>query len=548
MLVPIEHLAPGGMSPEFARLVRARCGWSPEVVACFDEGFVRYWERSAALAHRATTWPPPRRRHVAVVRDALAVRPYVALLNTSAWTLYEVDLDPERSHPEFVAYLLVHGEWVALTGEVSLAAVRGATWWLERTDDECEAFAQAARRSVRPDAALWQAIAGALPWLRRLSHDTIRPPVLAVPARPIPGTGLRVPRPLEHEPANLAVACAQRAEAALSAYRTRWCRPDAAVVSALLEWLRSDRPPLVVTEADGRPVWAPDAPDRTAPLATRLATADAVAVESIHADLDVIARVSRAFFEAVVDPAGLPSPTTDLSQSGYNYLHRERRLIAYNLDEPGMERLHGPPLPYAREMLGARTAHEWGHLADAAGWIVRTTSDDTHARWRDELAAALDDAVGAAPASLRRLAAPDVAALAPAGVTPGRALADLALKRLPDWRTNLVARAFMTPAQRETYARHNIRTLRGLYTPSQVWRMLVRYLYEYQYLLPPLRLSAVRNPRDFFVHSTWFADDFFATGALTPERFDLLAASLNRLCACHRVDERALRVPAASAG
>ncbi len=80
--------------------------------------------------------PAPRRRHVAVVvGDPLAVRPYVQLLNTSAWVIYAADLDPETSHPELLAYLLALGDRMALTGEVSGAAVQSALWWLERTDE-----------------------------------------------------------------------------------------------------------------------------------------------------------------------------------------------------------------------------------------------------------------------------------------------------------------------------------------------------------------------------------------------------------------------------
>jgi hypothetical protein len=35
-----------------------------------------------------------------------------------------------------------------------------AAWWLERTDEECVAFAAAAARATRPDAAGFRAIAG----------------------------------------------------------------------------------------------------------------------------------------------------------------------------------------------------------------------------------------------------------------------------------------------------------------------------------------------------------------------------------------------------
>jgi hypothetical protein len=205
----------------FADLVSARAGWPEAQVALFDAGFTRYWERSASLARRTTGWPPPRRRHVAIVRDPLGVRPYVSLLNTSTWLLYASDVDPACSDPELLACLLAHGDWMAQTGEVAFAAVRGAAWWLERTDDECAAFAAAVARSPRPDAAAWRALADALPWLRRLHHATLRPPLVVSPHRRS-GTGCWC-RPLAEEPPRPGSGDAA-ASASLAAYRRAWTR------------------------------------------------------------------------------------------------------------------------------------------------------------------------------------------------------------------------------------------------------------------------------------------------------------------------------------
>ena len=117
---------------------------------------------------------------------------------------------------------------------------------------------------------------------------------------------------------------------------------------------------------------------------------------------------------------------------------------------------------------------------------------------------------------------------------------------MPDYRANLVARRVpRAPAERETYVRHNVRTLRAEYPPPLLWRMLVRYLFEYQYLGPALGLTPDRRTRArSSSHSTWFADDFLATGILDERRFDALAAAVARLCACHAVDGSRLRLPA----
>jgi hypothetical protein len=108
---------------------------------------------------------------------------------------------------------------------------------------------------------------------------------------------------------------------------------------------------------------------------------------------------------------------------------------------------------------------------------------------------------------------------------------------MPDYRANLVARRFMSEHERETYVRHNVRTLRPEYPAARLWRMLVRYLYEYQYLGPGLGSHAIADPRSWLAQSTWFDADFFASGALDEPRFDALAEAVARLCACYAVDE-----------
>ena len=539
LLVPPEAFSPGGLRADACEALAAGGRWSPGALGLVDAAFGLYWSRGSDLARRARGWIAPRVRHlVAVAGDPLGVRPYVQLLNTSAWLVWGDDVDPERSHPELLAWLLALGDRMAMSGEVTTAAVHAAAWWLERTDAECAAFAAAAARSGRPDAVALRATAEALPWLRRLHHESLRPPVVIVPERPIPGTGLLVPRPLEVEPPALAAAWTAAARGALAVYRARWRGSDVAAVRALLDWLAAAVPPLLVTSR-GRVLWEPAAPAGAGALRAALRDADGVAVRAIHDDLATIARHTERFFAAVVDREALPAPRPGLAQRGYCWLHVERRLLAYDLDEPGMERRHGPPLPWAREMLGARAAHEWAHLADDAGWVPRTVSDARWAELEGVLAAELDAAVGAAPAAVRRATAADLAALG--GTHPGAALARLTLARLPDWRANLVVRQLVGDSEAEAYVRHNLRTLRGEYAPGQRWRMLVRYLFEYQYLLPALGLTRMADPRGVLFHSTWFANDFLAPGILDEARFDALAAAVGACCAAHAIDPARLR-------
>lgn len=409
-----------------------------------------------------------------------------------------------------------------------------AAWWLERSDAECDAFVRAAAASARADV---RAVAEALPWLRALRHETLRPPA-AGPHRAIPGTGLLVPPALEAEPPALVARVTTVANEVMAGWRAVWRRSEPAVVRALCAWIAETAPPLLVTGQRGRIVWDPERPDAVGALRAELARGDVVAVEGIRDDLAVVERHTRAFLDAVVDVEALPLPDSAAAQTGLAYLHVARRLVAYNLHEAGMERLVGPPLPFGREMLGARTAHEWAHLADEAGWVPRTVSDDEWARRERALADALDGTIAAAPAVVRERTAADLAA-----VGGGAGLARVTVQRMPDWRANLVARAFLSTAERETYVRHNVRTLRPEYPPAALWRMLVRYLFEYQYLGPRLGLTTMSDPRGVMLHSTWLADDVLATGVLDDARFDALAALVDDLCACWAVDASRLRLP-----
>jgi hypothetical protein len=533
VLVPIEHLSPTGVSREFAALAAARAGWSAAQIDLLDAGFARYWARTADLARRTATWAPPRLRHIAVVADPLAVHPCAQLLNTSAWTLYAADLDPARSHPELVAYLLAHGERMAITGEVTMAALHNAAWWFDRTDEECAAFAAAAARSTRPDATALHGLAAALDWLRVLGHATLRP-VPAATHRPIPATGLLVPHRLDARPPELVDQWAASARAAVAAYHDRWRGTDLAAVRALLEWLADSAPLVLIVGGDGRVLWTPDAAGRVSALREALQRACGAAVRDVHRDLEIVDRQTRRVLGALREPAALPAVASETEQRGYVFLHRERRLLAYNLDEPGVDRCNGPALPFARAMLGARAAHEWAHLAVDAAWVPCREPHQLAHRV-EALAARFDAAIAAAPAAVSATTAADLDSLVGSehAASPGAALAAVLVRRMPDFQANLLAQRFLDNAERETYVRHNIRTLRGQYPPAKLWRMLTRYLHELQYL----RFSAVADARAFFLRSTWCDADFIDSGVLRASDFDALAAAVAAICDCYAVDE-----------
>ncbi len=539
-LIPIEHLTPDGMRGEFAALIMARRGWDTRRVEFFNAAFRRYWTRTQRLASQTGTWAPPRVRHVALVQDALAVPPYVQLLNTSSWMLYDSDFDPVASHVEFAAYLLVHGDRMALTREVTMAAIANAAYWFERTDAECADFGAAAARSNRPDAEAFRSLAAALPWLRELRHETLRP-APAGTCRVIPGTGLLVPRRLEAAPTALLNEWTTAAQTAVAAFDARWHAHEPAPVGALCDWLAVSAPPLLITTRRDRVAWDAQHPTAVGALRAELREASGVAVRDLLADLQTIEHHTRMFQRCLRDPTALPPPARDTEQRGYCYLHRERGVIAYNLHEPGIERLRGPALPYARAMLGARTIHEWAHLAVAAGWVPQTAPRERVAHLTHALADEFDETIAAAPQAVRARTSRDLAALRHQGagtpMTAGAALVRIILGRLPDYQANLLAQRFLDQRERETYVRHNVRTLRSEYAPDQLWRMLARYLIEYQYL----GFSDVTDRRTYFHTSTWFDADFLATRILSLARFDALAGRVAAWCATHSVDESRFR-------
>jgi len=537
-LIPVEHLGPDGIDARFAETLRARRRWSNERIELFDAGFATYWERLGGLSRRGRDLSPPRLRNVAVVSEPASVRPFASLLNASTWTLYDADLDPERSHEELIAYLLAHGDRMSELGEVTLAAVHLASWWFECGAEERGAFAAAAQASTRPDAAVYRAIAEAIPWLRDLRHRHLRPPRSPGGYRAIPGTGLLVPRAHEAKPDRLVETCRAAATAALAGFHARWRGADPGAVDGLLGHLADDAPPLLITARAGEIVWDPERPRSTEALRAQLTVAGNASLQDVARDLRLIAAHTRRFLGALVDPTALPRPDPHSAQSGYSYLHRERALIAYNVHEPGIERLAGPAIPYARPMLGARTIHEWAHLAVDGGLVPRVVDDE---RWQDlvgELAGLLDEVVARAPRPVRERNAADLRVLGRNG-PPGAALAALFTSRLPDYQSNLLGFPFLDAVEREAYVRQNVRPLSREYPPERLWRHLVRALYEYQYL----GFSAVPDARAYFIAHTGFEGDFFVCGALDDRRFDALAAAARAVCAAHAIDRTRIRVP-----
>ncbi len=546
VLIPIEGLTPTGLKPAFADWLHRSCDWSAQQIQLIDTAFDLYWRRTDALATQTRTWMPPRLRHIGLIRDPWSVRPYVQILNTSAWLLYECDIDAHLSTPEFLAYLLVHGDRMAITREVTAAALRNGAYWIGRTDEDCSSFIAGAERSQRPDADAFRALATALPWLRQLAHETLRPPRLVGAHRAIPATGLFVRKDLEAEPARLLERWTDVANSCLSRFRTHQAAAHTKDVARLCDWLAATKPDLLVCGQRERVIWDPNSPERIGALRNELKPATAAALKDIGADLEIIHAKTTAFHRSLRDPKGLPAPS-DLEHRGYTYLHKDRGLIAYNLYEPGLERLQGPSIPYARSMLAARTIHEWCHLAVDAGWVPLHLTTDAFLHLVIAAAERLDGIVNRARAAIRNPTAADLRMLLAADVETegligltrplqpsiGVALVRIVLRRLADYQANMLAQRFLSMPERETYVRQNVRHLRSEFPPEQLWRMLVRYLYEYQYL----SFSSIDDAEEYFLRSTWFDTDFIATETMDRAAFRNLVQAIAAICSAFSIDE-----------
>src|SRR5262249_27565500 len=128
------------------------------------------------------------------------------------------------------------------------------------------------------------------------------------------------------------------------------------------------KPNVLVMDASGAIVWDPDSPTDVAALRRALGEIGSGPAASIRADLEIVTDRTARFLRSLADPTALPTPDAQLDQEGV-YLHRERKRIAYGLSQEGLDTRREAAPPYHRLLLGARTVHEWGHLAEDAGCI-----------------------------------------------------------------------------------------------------------------------------------------------------------------------------------
>jgi hypothetical protein len=454
----------------------------------------------------------------------------------ASWLLYASDFEPATSSVELGAYLFALAERAGLVKKLSGAALRTLSWFVGASDEAIEDFRRGAARSVRPDAQALRHLASTLDTVQGFNHDTLAPNAQATgPAYGrVDGTGLVIEK--RHIPLLKSILTAfdeAGGQVVERYFEAQAVRSDAAPreIAQLAAWLGEDVPPVLVLDGERRVLWDPERPRDTAALEQALNASGDAPLLSLRRDLELVAERTRGFLAALDDPGALVVPADALEEAGGVYIH-PRKLVAYALEQPGLDATAEAAPPMHRLLLAARVTHEWGHLAVEAGYVPIALGRAAEKKQRfDELRATLDAITASAPEELRSELDEETRLRA----RQGKHLADLVLDRVDDYRANLLMRRLCPAEETEAYLRNNVRAL--LFEPGGPYVRLARYAYEYQYL----RLGCIADPWSYFVASTFFAEQYLHTGIVSEAHARELFERVTRLFDCYAIDERRVR-------
>jgi hypothetical protein len=536
VVVPAEVLDEHGLEPEFAELLIAEGRLSAEQIDCLERGTALYWQRCRDLFARAPkSWFPPRQMNLLIISEPRGILPYMEPFTGTSSLLYASDLD---THPEYVAYALVHVDRLALLGSVRSAIVCNLSYWFDRDDASRSAFASAAACATRPDARCFTALADTFDWIDQLLHIPLREPQRDI-SEPyleiVEGAELYAPKRLQPQ----ITALCEEAESAISdAMQTT---APAAVparsrtVDALCDWLQQTRAHVIVVAPDGTTVWSPEMNDPRW-MRRALINASDAAVASLHEDLRTIGERSRQFLERVTDVDTLPTSCAVLEFQGGTYIDPVRRAVVHKLRQEVFDSLTLPAPPYFRLFLGARVMHEWGHLAHAAKFLrVPDENKLAYREARTELGDCFVKAIAAIP-EIARSMDKETAGLSLCSKELPAVLARKTLARVGDYLSNLMCSKMLPGEEMQIYVRTNVRHHfdKNLGLVSE----LARYAYEVHYL------GLADLPRSYFFNTSRFVDYFIHGGIITEDNTNALFDAVGRVLACYEIDETKLALPA----
>jgi hypothetical protein len=432
-------------------------------------------------------------------------------------------------------------ERLSLLHSVRATVAYNLSYWFDRDEASRRAFAEAARRATRPDAAAFVAVANAFEWIDELLHDPLRLPQheLAEPHVHINGADLYVPKRLQ--PALMALSAAAE-EATRSAYDAT--APDAApatprALDELGDWLVAHRAHVIVQGQDGQTLWSPEHNDPDL-VRSALQEADTTAVASIHDALRIIDARTRQFFECVHDVDALPTRCPVLESGDGTYVDAARRAVVYELQQPGFDTRVGAAPPFHSLLLGARVMHEWGHVAHTAKLIrVPDERRPEYLAARAEIGVAFTRVIEAIPERLRDLVEEELSSIEPNRDERPNALARRTLARVGDYLANLMMSRLLPGEEMQAYVRtnvtHHLDERLGLVTE------LARYAYEIHYL------ELAHLPRSYFFATSRFPDHYFATGIARETDVQALFDSVGRALACYEFDAARITLPVRAA-
>lgn len=534
-VIPAEALDQDGLEPELAQLLVSESRLTAERIGCLEAGVSRYWQRCRDLFARAPgSWFPPRQTNILFVSEPRGVVPYMEpFIGTSAM-LYTSDLDTD---PEYVAYLLIHIERLALLRSVRAALVCNLSYWFDRDDASRRAFARGAAKARRPDARCFAALAKAFDWVDQLVHLPLRKQQQEVTEEylAIEGADLYIPKRLESELAALCDAGESAVIEAMQGWMPALVPARSRTVDALCDWLQQTRAHAIVHAVDGTMAWSPDMNDPRW-MRRALATASDAAVSSVHTHLRIIDERSRQFLERVRDPSALPRHCPVVEAGDGTYVDPARGAVVYDLKQPAFDALNAAAPPYFELLLGARVMHEWGHVAHSAKFLrVPDYNKTSYTEARAELGECFTRTLEAMPERVFDRVAGEASALAHCADELPSALARKTLSRVGDYLSNLMCSKMIPGEEMQAYVRTNVR--HHLHENLGLISELARYAYEVHYL------ALAGLPRSYFFRTTRYSDYFIASGIISEDDTNALFDSVGRVLACYTIDETKLALP-----
>jgi len=537
ILIPAEALNADGLNTDFAQALIETNRMTDAQMARLERGFSIYWNRCHALFKQAPgSWFPPRQINLLLISDKDQVSPYLEPFPNVSCTLYLSDLD---THPEYVAYMLVHAERLSMLHSVGPTLTYNQSWWLLCDNDTIEHFKEGVRKAQRPDAAIFALVAQSLTWVDKLLHNPLRQPAQHIdePYVCIKGADLYIPK---NNQSDWMSVCTQ-SETIL---REAMAKPSGhsmprtnsiQALEHLCDWVQDQATRVALSESE---IGVFSTPQNRAIDTLRhvLVNTPSDVIRSLLDDLILVQTRSQTFFDALRCPQRLPTRCAILEQGGGVYVDARNHWIVYELNQPSFDARTRQAPPFHRRLLGARVMHEWGHLAHEANFLyIPETHKSAYQAARADIGIQWMRILRAAPARMHAEIEAQLATLtAQTALAPEAALARKTLSRVGDYLSNRLAAHLIPPEELHAYVRVNVR--HHMDEALDFISELARYAYEIQYL------TLVGLPRSYFFDTSHFNDYFIDSGLVHRNHIEQLFDAVYNALSCYTIDTQAITI------